>query len=95
MSGERVTDELRCIISELVGSGDMSHDMSTLLNGIADRIDIHAEDEVSYALAQQLNDREAMEDSLIAYAHDTGFDEGWQAGHDEPKVCPRCGMEVA
>ena len=71
---EQITDELRAWADE--------HGLHDELYPIADRIDERAEDECCYASAQTLNEVMSY-DGGILYAHDVGFDEGYEAAMQE------------
>lgn len=93
---EQITDELR--------EWADSHGLQDELYPIADRIDVRADDECSYASAQTLNEVMSY-DGGVRYAHDVGFDEGYEAAmherwKDEDEVgdgidgCPFCGGDA-
>lgn len=85
MRGEPVADELRAFAHHLASfDEDVPSDVIAAMLRIADRIDVKAEDEVAYALAQAMNDFDEQCEIAAAYAYDVGFDDGWQAGVDEP-----------
>lgn len=85
MRGEPVADELRAFARHLASfDEDVPSDVIASMLRIADRIDVKAEDEVAYALAQAMNDFDEQCEIAAAYAYDVGFDDGWQAGVDEP-----------
>ena len=56
-----------------------SRDYKDVLDGIMRDIERLIEDEAAYAAEQARNDAE----DAIQYAHDVGFDEGWQTARDE------------
>lgn len=79
---EQITDELREWVRNHVAELNIGGVDERDLKEIADRIDVRAEDECSYASAQTLNEVMSY-DGGVRYAHDVGFDEGYEAAMQE------------